>query len=372
MTELARSSHGQYARHATDEGESMSELRAEPFDTADAPPTTTATAPRRRTGQRLRSLSTKYLEAYALVLLTIAIAIFFSVWSKTSGTFLTSANIQVLLGNQTVVAVVALGALVPLIANEWDLSVGAVAGLSAVSVAQLMSNGNPVFVALLGGLGIGVAVGLLNALITTCARVNAVITTLGMATIISGVVNQRTHGLAVVSNIPTSVTNFGTSTWLGLPRTVYAVAVIAVAIYYLFDHTPFGRYLYALGSNPSAATLVGIRVKVILVTCFVLAGLLSAAGGFLQVARSGGADPTIGPALTLPAFAAAFLSAASIKPGKFNVGGTIVALLFLAVLNSGLNLAGVPAYTNSYVNGAALIVGVALAAWLGRRHGASR
>jgi ribose transport system permease protein len=348
----------------------MTELRAEQLDTPPEP--VPSTAPRRLTGQRLRAWSGRYLEAYALLLLTIAVAIFFGVWSKTSGTFLTSANIQVLLGTQTVVAVVALGALVPLIAGEWDLSVGAVAGLSAVSVAQLMSHGNSVVVALLGGLGIGLAVGLLNALITTRLRVNAVITTLGVATIIAGIVNQRTHGLAVVSNIPAAVTNFGTGTWFGLPRTVFAVALIAGVIYYLFEYTPFGRYLYALGSNPSAATLVGIRVRFVLASSFVLAGVLSAAGGFLQVARSGGADPNVGTGLTLPALAAAFLSAASIKPGKFNVGGTIVALLFLAVLNSGLNLAGAPPYVNSYVNGAALIVGVALAAWLGRRHGASR
>jgi ribose transport system permease protein len=332
----------------------------------------TATTSRPLARRRLRGLSGKYLEAYALPLLTIAIAIFFGVWSKTSDIFFTTANIQVLLGTQTVVAVVALGALVPLIAGEWDLSVGAVAGLAAVSVAQLLSHGNSVIVALLGGIGIGVAVGLLNALIVTRARVNAVITTLGTATILAGVVNQRTSGLAVVSNIPTSMTDFGTGTWFGLPRTVYAVALIAGTVYYLFEHTPFGRYLHALGSNPSAATLVGIRVKLVLATSFVLAGLLSAAGGFLQVARAGGADPNVGTGLTLPALAAAFLSAASIKPGKFNVGGTIVALLFLAVLNSGLNLAGAQPYVNSYVNGAALIVGVALAAWLGRRHGASR
>lgn len=333
-------------------------------------PVAAAAEPDRVTRRRRRTPG-KYLESYALLLLTAAIAIFFSFWSKTSGTFPTSANLQVMLGTQTVVAVVALGALVPLVAGEWDLSVGAVAGLSAISVAQLLSGGNSVVVAVLGGLGVGLVVGLVNALITTRARVNAVITTLGMATILAGVVNQRTKGLAVVSNIPTSVTDFGTGTWLGLPRTVFAVAIIAFAVYYLFEHTPFGRYLYALGSNPSAATLVGIRVKLILAICFVLAAVLSAAGGFLQVARSGGADPNVGTGLTLPALAAAFLSAASIKPGKPNVGGTIVALLFLAVLNNGLNLAGVQPYVNSYVNGAALIVGVAMAAYLGRRHGAS-
>ena len=312
----------------------------------------------------------KHAPAYALPAVTVVIAIFFSVWGKTSATFLTTANLQVLLGTQTVIAVVALGALIPLIANEWDLSVGACAGLSCVTTAQLMSHGMNAILALVIGLLIGAAVGLINAAIVTRARVNAVIATLGMATILDGVVNQRTGGVSISSNIPLGLTNFGTGNWLGIPRTVYAVAVIAVAAYYVLNYMPFGRYLYALGSNPEAARLVGVRTKVIVAGAFLLAGTLAAAGGFLEVARAGGATPSVGDTFTLPALAAAFLSAASIKPGKANVGGTIVALVFLGVLNSGLNLAGAAAYISNYVNGAALISGIALAGWLARRQGA--
>jgi ribose transport system permease protein len=342
-----------------------STVREEAATVPDDGATPSPPAPRER-----RRLLTRYLAAYGLPLLTLLVGVFFSVWPKTSPTFLTTANLQVLLGTQTVVAVVAIGALIPLIANEWDLSVGAVAGLAAVSSAQVMSHGTNPVVAVLAGLGIGALVGLANALIVTRARVNTVITTLGMATVIDGLVNQRTQGVAVTSDIPTSLTDFGTGTWLGLPRTVYAVAVIALAVYYLLGHTPFGRYLYALGSNPAAAELVGIRVRTVLSGAFVLAGVLAAAGGFLQVARSGGADPHVGDGFTLPALAAAFLSAASIRPGKYNIGGAMVALVFLAVVNSGLNLAGTPAYVADYVNGSALILGVALSGWLARRHGA--
>lgn len=322
------------------------------------------TEPRR---DRTHPWLSRHLEAYALPLLTVAVAAFFCVWSETSAIFPTAANLQIMFGSQTVIAVVALGALIPLIAGEWDLSVGATAGLAAVLVAQRMSDGAGIASALAVGIGAGALVGALNAAIITRARVNAVITTLGMATLLAGVINQRTGGLAVVSNIPPAVTDFGTGTWLGVPRTVFAMAAIALLVYYVFDHTPYGRYLYALGSNAAAAALVGIRVRLVLAASFVLAGLLAAAGGCLQVARAGGADPNIGAGLVLPALAAAFLSAASIRPGRYNVGGTLVALIFLAVVNSGLNLAGAPPYVGSYVNGAALIVGVALAAWLGRR-----
>ena len=316
----------------------------------------------------LPAVPTELVAAVALPLLTVAIGAFFTVWPTTSDLFLTSANINVLLGTQTVVAVIALGALIPLIAGQWDLSVGAIAGLAAILAAQGLASGMNVVLALGIGLAAGAFIGLVNAFITTGARVNAVITTLGTSTIIDGVVNQRTSGLAVFANIPLPVVEFGTGNWWGLPRTVFAVAVIAVLVYYLLDHTPYGRYLYALGSNPSAAGLVGIRVRLILTVSFVLAGGLAAAGGLLQLARAGGADPSVGAGFTLPALAAAFLSAASVRPGKYNVGGALVAILFLAVLNNGLNLAGTPPFVSSYVNGSALILGVALAAWLGRNN----
>jgi ribose transport system permease protein len=221
--------------------------------------------------------------------------------------------------------------------------------------------------AILLGIGLGALVGVVNALIITRAGVSAVITTLGMATIIEGVVNQKSKGLAIVANIPSSVVSFGSQNWLGIPRTAYALALAAVLVYYALTHTPVGRQLYALGANQEGARLVGLRTKLLLGSTFVAAGALAGAAGVLQVARAGGADPRIGPSLTLPALAAAFLSAAAIKPGRFNVAGTLVAIFFLATLNNGLNLAGAASYVSSYINGAALILGVGLAAFLGRK-----
>jgi ribose transport system permease protein len=308
----------------------------------------------------------QYLEAYALVGCLVLVGAFFSLLPKTSGTFLTSANLQVLVGGQVVIAVVAIALLIPLCANEWDLSVGAVAGLSAVFSASVMSSSG-----LLAGIGVGVGVGALvglaNALIVTRFNVNAVIATLGMSTIVAGVINLKTAGLPVVSNIPQGLTDLGSGTWLGIPQLGVVLVLVALAAHYVLGYTPYGRYLYALGANPTAARLVGLRTKLILATTFVIAGVVAAIGGVLAVARAGGADPKLGDQLLLPAFAAAFLSAASIKPGRYNVGGLIVAVYFLAVLNNGLNLAGVRPYVNLFVNGTALIVGVGLATYLGRK-----
>jgi ribose transport system permease protein len=306
------------------------------------------------------------LEALALPGLLVLAALFFTVYGPTSKTFMTAANLQVLVGGQAVVALVALALLVPLCANEWDLSVGAVAGLSAVFAASVMSSGSLVG-GVLVGLGLGAAVGLANALIVTRFKVNAVITTLGMMTIVDGIVDQKSHGTAIVSNIPQSLVNLGSENWLGVPRIAIVLAVIAIAVHYLLEHTPYGRYLYAYGSNPTAARLVGLRTRLLTSSTFVVAGVLAASAGILAVARSGGASPTVGDQLLLPAFAAAFLSAASIKPGRYNVGGLLIAVYFLAVINNGLSLAGAQPYISSYINGGALIIGVGLAAYLGRR-----
>src|SRR5262249_46008914 len=124
---------------------------------------------------------------------------------------------------------------------------------------------------------------------------------------------------------------------------------------------------YAVGSNRAAARLVGIRLKLLVGLTFLIAGGLCGAAGVVQVARAGGASPTLAGTLLRPALAAAFLSAAAIRPGRPNVPGVLVAVYFIAGLNSGLNLAGAQPYVANFVNGGALIIGVGLAARLGHR-----
>jgi ribose transport system permease protein len=307
------------------------------------------------------------MERYALLGLLFAVFAFFSFYGPTAATFPTSANLKVVFGGQSVLAIVALGALIPLICGEWDLSVGASAGLAAVVVAKLLSSGAPVPVGIAVGILIGLTVGLANALIITRLHTNAVITTLGTAAVVAGVVNQITGGTALVSNIPQGLVEFGSGSTLGVPNPTWLLIVVAIVVYYVLVHTPFGRQIYALGSNRNAARLVGLRTRLTLGLTFVLAGGLAGIAGALQVARAGGADPGLGEELTLPALAAAFLSAAAIKPGRYNVGGVLVALFLLAFLNSGLTAAGAEPYVTQYVNGIALIAGVALAVNLGRK-----
>jgi ribose transport system permease protein len=306
-------------------------------------------------------------EAAALPTLTVLLALFFTILPETSNTFPTSENFKILLGNQAALIVIAMAALIPLMAGEYDFSVGANAGLGAIFGASAFGSGASIPVVLLLCIGIGSVVGLVNGLLITRVKVNSVVTTLGTATLIAGVVGWKSNGLSLTEGIPDTLINLTTTETLGIPDSFIIALLTTAGVYYLLRHTPFGRYLDAIGANLSAARLLGVAVDTSVLVSFVIAGALACSAGLLLIAQTGSASPSIGPGFTLPAIAAAFLSVAAIVPGRFNVWGTLVAIIFLAILNSGLTLVGASSYVNDFANGGALIVGVALASLLGRR-----
>jgi ribose transport system permease protein len=210
------------------------------------------------------------------------------------------------------------------------------------------------------GVGCGAAVGLANGLLVARAKLSGLLVTLAMSTIVAGVVSGATAGESIVEGIPISFIEFGSRNTLGVPRILLVVLAAAALVYYVLEQTPLGRSLYSVGSNPEAARLVGLDVGRLVLLSFVASGALAGLAGVLEVARVGGGSPQIGPTFTLPALAVVFLGAAAIRPGRFNVGGTLVAISFLSALTSGLNLAGADTWVNDVVTGVALLAGVAL------------
>jgi ribose transport system permease protein len=187
-----------------------------------------------------------------------------------------------------------------------------------------------------------------------------------MATLLGGLVALYTKG-QVILGIPQSMVDFGTLNWLGVPRAVWLLAVVAVVVTYVLRYTVYGRHLLSIGSNPRSARLVGIRVELVILLSFVVAGALAAVAGELELARTGSGDPQIGPGFTLSALAAAFLGSTTIRPGQFNVPGTIVGVFFVAVSVNGLTLAGAADWVDPVFNGAAVIVAVAISTVLANR-----
>ena len=313
-----------------------------------------------------------HADAYALLGLTLLIVAFFSVLPSTADIFPTAANLRAIASSQAVVAVATLAVLIPLICDEIDLSVGANVGLCSVLSASVMSAGAGLAPAVIVGIGTGFSVGLITGLLVTQLRIAAVVVTLGTTTILHGVIQAKTSGVSIFNGISPDLIEFGSGQTLGVPTILIAVAIIGMGVYYLLAHTPTGRYLEMLGANREAARLVGLNPERLIVVSFIVGGILAGIAGVLQVANAGSADPNAGPALLLPALAAAFLSVAAIRPGRYNVWGAFTAIAFLALLNGGLNLAGAKPYIADFVNGAALVAGVALAVFLGARKEASR
>lgn len=309
-------------------------------------------------------------QRYSLVLVLAAIFLVFTFVD--SGTFATGENIKSVLLQETVPACVALAVLVPVIVGEFDLSVGYTLGLTAVVVAQ---SGNKLHLvgseAIALALAVGLAVGLLNGILVGIFRFGSLIATLGVGLAISGLSVGISGSQTISSGIPSEIVSVTTSLGpFGLAASVWITLGLALALFLLAAHTPFGRRLFATGANEHVARLAGVRTTRLKIIAFCLAGLLAAIAGFFQVGLSGAANPGYGANLLLPAFAAVFLGATSIRPGTFNVWGTVLAILILAAGFSGLNLAGVPFWVEPVFDGCVLIIAVFFSRGRGRQVGA--
>lgn len=309
-------------------------------------------------------------ESYALLALLLALGAFFAVLPSSRAVFLSMPNLSVLLGNQATVALLALAAIIPLVSGQFDFSLGANAATATVLCAGLMSRDHfPLALACLLCLLLGAAIGLVNGLLVTRYRLSSFVTTLAVATLLGGIIQWYTGGQTILAGISPQLVQFGSDTLFGIPRVVYVVLVVAALLWYLLSQTPYGRSLYAVGANPRAAKLVGIRSERYVTISFVLAGTIAALVGILQLARAGSATADSGTSLLFPALAAAFLGATAIRPGFFNVIGTLIGVLFVSVAVSGLTLAGAQAWVSPVFNGAALLIAVGLATYLGRHRG---
>jgi ribose transport system permease protein len=200
-------------------------------------------------------------------------------------------------------------------------------------------------------------------------KVDSFIGTLGMSSILVAVAYRITDTSQIVLSTSgyAPFFDFARTQLFGLPRSVYYAAIIAAIIWWILEYTPGGRYLYAVGGNPIAARLAGVRVNRITTLAFVASGLIAAFAGIVAMATIGTAGADSGSGYLLPAFSAVFLGATQIRPGRVNVIGTLIAIFLLATGVTGLQLAGAPNYVTGLFNGVALITAVALAARSARR-----
>ena len=321
----------------------------------------------RRATTAARDNAVQVLERFGLPLLLVAMIAFFAIDPTSGSVFLSGANVKNILGNQAVTAIVALAMVVPLVGGYFDLSVSATTGVANVAVAAVLgTHGWPVWAGVLFGIGLGALIGLANGFLVAGLRLNGFVVTLGSYTLLLGIIQYYTKGQEIIAGIPNSFSAWGAATWLGIPRPFYVLIALAIVTWYVLAHVPFGRYLEAIGSNEAAAKLVGIPTRRVVWASFVVSGTLAAAAGALQTSRSGAGDPTIATSFLFPALTAVFLGATMIRPGRYNVWGTVIGVFLVAVSVSGFTLLGATGWVQQVFDGGALIFAVALSTFIGR------
>ena len=295
---------------------------------------------------------------YASVLLLLVLIIAFSLLSPQ---FLTNRNWQNLLVVQSVVTCMCFAATMPLVVGEFDLSLGSMIGFLAMLGAflggQKMTAETVIPIMLLAG----VVVGIINGLLTVKLHISSFIATLGTGILLSGVTLGISNGQVLFTGIPKLILTIGQGHLFGLGISVWLTLVLAVIMFFLLEHTPLGRRLYAIGGSERVAFLAGVPTGKLKIVAFAGAGLLVGIGAVFALGQTGAGNASFGPELLLPAYAAAFLSVTTYRPGYYNVPGIVVAIVLLAVGFNGLNLLGAPFWAQPIFNAAVLLIAVVTA-----------
>lgn len=308
----------------------------------------------RRAPNVVSSLAYRYSVVWALIL----VAAVFSLLEPDS--FFTFSNLQSILGSQAVLLLIALGLTVPLAANEFDLSVGAMAGFSqAVMGGLAVHNDWPIALAVLATLAIGMGVGALNAALVVGVGINSFITTLAMGSVLTGVALKITDS-ALILDIPRPLVTAASTQLLGIQLVFWYALALTIVLWYVLTYTPVGRWTYFTGASPEVARLNGIRVNWVRCGSLVFSATVACVAGMLYAGVFGSADPNSGAQFLLPAFAAAFLGATAFTPGRFNAWGTTISVYLVITGIVGLSLVTNQVGWLAYAfNGGILIVAVA-------------
>ena len=327
---------------------------------------TSSSAPAARLPHFVRLSPAEVVRKHGLLIVLVLVLVVFYVLRP--ATFLAAANIDDVLTSQSVTALLALAVMIPLATNEFDLSVGYHAGLAACLMIGLQSLHHVAWpLCVIVVLLLGALVGTVNGLVLTRFGVSSFIATLGSGMVLFGFTNWFTGGEEIVpTNLPTAFTDIASS--IGdVPVAAIIVVVVSALLYMFLEHMPAGRRLFAAGASRRAAELTGINVRGALNGAFMMSGLLAAMAGIVLAANLQAGDPSSGPDFLLPAFAGAMLGATSVKPGRVNVVGTLLAVLVLAFLFSGVQQLGAQFYVEYFFDGGVLIVAVAASVFAAKK-----
>jgi rhamnose transport system permease protein len=288
---------------------------------------------------------------------------FVAVTTAVQPRFLDLANIQFVLINVTVFALLAVGETMVVVSRNVDLSIGSVVGLSAYLSANLFSQVHGISIPLvfLVGLGIGLACGVANGLMVSLGRVPSLVVTLATLYIIRGIDILVVGGNEVVArSLPGSFLNIPQDTVLGIPDVAIAVAVVVAAGAYYLRSFRSGRELYAIGSNPDGARLAGISVGKRVFTAFAVSGALAGVAGVLWAAQYQTIDSTAGTGYELTVISAVVVGGVAIFGGSGTAVGAALGALLLGTITSALYVLGISPFWDQSIAGFLLLLAISL------------
>jgi ribose transport system permease protein len=301
----------------------------------------------------------KETERFALVGAWLLLVVIFGALMPDS--FLSWRNFSTMFGSQAVLVMLTLALIVPLTSGDFDLSGASILTMSSMLIAVLnVREGMPIVPVIAIALFAGAVIGAVNAFFVLYFRIHSLIVTLGIGTFVNGMV------LWLSASQTISGVSMDLVSWViiyrlfGIPLAFFYALILAAAIWYVLEFTIPGRKLLFVGRGREVSRLNGIDVDRVRAVSFVVSGVIAALAGVMYAGMTGSADPLSGLSLLLPAFAAAFLGATTISPGRFNAFGAVIAVYFLVTGITGLTMMGADAYVQNLFYGGALVIAVAL------------
>jgi rhamnose transport system permease protein len=302
--------------------------------------------------------------------IVLAIVVVFGATTINNHAFAEAHSVQQLLTGASLIALLAVGETLVIVTRNVDLSVGSVVGLSAYVVGDVFVHHphTPAIVGFVLGTLIGAVVGVINGLITTIARVPSLVVTLAALYIVRGIDASIVNGKRIDPvNVPKAFTEVGYKTVLGIPWLAIIVAVVVVVVGYAMRTFRSARDLYAIGSNPEAATLAGVPAGRRIVCAFTISGALAGLGGALFLAEFATVDATGATGYELSVVAAVVVGGVAIFGGSGTVLGAALGAVLLNTINQALVASRISSFWNQAVAGALLLVAIAFDRWLGLR-----
>lgn len=297
-----------------------------------------------------------------LLLPLVGLAVVSVAMGFASDNFFSVDNIVNVLRQQSIIGILAIGMTFVILTGGIDLSVGAVMALSGTIGAGVMVNmGLPGGLGLLAMIVVGIAFGLFNGLLVAWGKMPAIIVTLATMLIARGLGLVYSGGYPI-SGLPSWVSWFGNGRVGGIPVPIIIMVVLYAAAWVLLQRTSFGRHVYSIGGNETAANLSGVNTKRIKLIVFMISGFTSAMAAIVLTGRLLSGQPGAGVAFELDAIAMVVLGGTAISGGRGLILGTLIGAVLLGIINNGLNLMGINPYLQDVIKGLIIL----LAIYIGR------